>query len=172
GRRHVLDCLDQLMAVEPGHDQVAEHQVDAALLELLQCILSGAAGDHAVAARFQDHLADGEGLLVIVNAQNRSFRFHGRGCCEGRNCLRNLSLQIAVMRTAKRILGLPQCLSQVPEVTTGGENLWKRRKSLESGMRVLENGRRENPGARKSKNISDFRVPILLEKISERTVDG
>ncbi len=74
--RLALDPFDQFGAVQAGHDEIAEYQVDAAPAERLQRVVPVVAGDHAIAAGFQHDFADGEGLLVVVNAKNRLLGLH------------------------------------------------------------------------------------------------
>ena len=70
-----LDALDELSAVQAGHDQVGEDQVDAAALEDLQG-LAAVDGGVSVAAGLEHDLADGERLLVVVHAEDDLLRLH------------------------------------------------------------------------------------------------
>ena len=71
-----LDLVHQLGAVQAGHLQVTQDQINAALLKGFQGLVAIAASQHAVAARFQHQFSNGERLLIIVHAQDRSFRSH------------------------------------------------------------------------------------------------
>src|SRR5271157_3149006 len=69
-RREALDSLDQAGAIDAGHDQIGQDQVDAAAAEGLERLLAVVADDDAVAARLQQDFADRKGLFVVINAQN------------------------------------------------------------------------------------------------------
>ena len=68
--------FDQPRTIHTGHDQVGEHQVDAAAAEGLERHFATVACEHAVAPRFQHNFADGERLFVIVDTKNRFLGLH------------------------------------------------------------------------------------------------
>ena len=75
-RRNIFDFFDQLASIQAGHDQIRKHQIDAALLEMLERLRSTGAREHAIAAGFKHDFSDGKGLFIIVNAEDRSLWFH------------------------------------------------------------------------------------------------
>src|SRR5579864_6902805 len=77
-RRYILDPAHEAGAIQSRHEQIAEDQVNPALLEKFQRLPAARAGPHLVAARLQHEFADGESLLVIVYTQNRSLWSHNR----------------------------------------------------------------------------------------------
>src|SRR6516225_11587006 len=83
-RRNGLNGFDELGAVQAGHDQVAQHQIDVATAETGERLLAVQAGYNAVAARLQQHLANGKRLFVVVDTENRALRLHCRSW--GRLC--------------------------------------------------------------------------------------
>lgn len=74
--RDALDPVDQFSPVHGRHHQVAQYQIHSALLEFLEGLGGAGPGNHPIAAGFQDYLSDGQGLFVVVNAENRPFGFH------------------------------------------------------------------------------------------------
>src|SRR5581483_4985697 len=68
--------LDKLCPMKAWHHQVREHEIDSTLLESLERLLGPGTGEYTLAARFKQDLANGEGLLIVVDAKDSSFRFH------------------------------------------------------------------------------------------------
>ena len=76
-RGNRLDLLNQLRTVEAaGHDEVTEDQVHPAAAEGFERLRTTAAGDDAVATRFQQDFANGKILFVVVDAEDRFLGFH------------------------------------------------------------------------------------------------
>lgn len=70
-------AADQFVAVDVGHDEVAEDQVDSADAESIHGFFSIAGGDDTVAAAgFEEELADGESLFIVVDAEDCFFWSH------------------------------------------------------------------------------------------------
>jgi hypothetical protein len=70
-------AANQFVAVHVRHDEVAEDEVDSTDAEPIHGFLSIAGGDDAIAtAGFEEKFAHGEGLFVIVDAEDGFFWSH------------------------------------------------------------------------------------------------
>src|SRR5579871_2938381 len=76
GSRNLFDLVHQLRAIQAGHLQITQHQVNTALLEELKGLMAIRTGQNAIATCFQHKLSYGERLLIVVDAQNGSFWSH------------------------------------------------------------------------------------------------
>ena len=75
-RRKMFDFFDQPRTIHTRHEQIGEHQINAATAEGLEGQFAAVAREHAVAPRFEQDFADGKGLFIIVDTENSFFGFH------------------------------------------------------------------------------------------------
>ena len=75
-RRNCLQPVDQSGAAELGHHQVGQHQIDTAELHHFNCTFGIGTGEDAITARLEHNFSNGERAFVVINAENRTFRFH------------------------------------------------------------------------------------------------
>lgn len=75
-RGEFFDLLNNLRAIHAGHDQIREYEINPSMAEGFDRELPGIAGDHAVTARLEQDLADGECLFIVVDAKDCLLRFH------------------------------------------------------------------------------------------------
>ena len=75
-RRCRLYRFDELRSVEVGKNQIRNHQIDIAAAQVLHGLIGASATNHAVAARFQENLADGKSLFIAIGAKDSAFWFH------------------------------------------------------------------------------------------------
>jgi hypothetical protein len=76
-RRDFFDFFDQAGAIDAGHDEISEHEIDAAEAEGFKSGLAVVTGHDAVAAGFKHDFTDGKRLLVIVDAKDCFLGLHG-----------------------------------------------------------------------------------------------
>src|ERR1700751_536078 len=74
--RYSLELIDKTNAVELGHHQVRQHQVDTAGLQDVDGTFRIRASQDTVTPGLKEHFADGERAFIVVDAENRTFRFH------------------------------------------------------------------------------------------------
>src|SRR3984957_8488387 len=71
-RRHfgsyLLHAADEFVSIHVGHDQIAQNQINASFSKKLQCLLAAGGGEHSIAAGFQQEFANGQVLLVVIDA--------------------------------------------------------------------------------------------------------
>jgi hypothetical protein len=78
-RRNGFDLGDNSGTIDTWHDEIAQDQINSALAETFDGFFAVCTGDYAVATGFEEDFANGEGLLIIVNAQDRSLWLHDWG---------------------------------------------------------------------------------------------
>ncbi len=75
-RRFRFYRFDELRSVEVGKNQIRNDQINIAAPQVLHGLVGASAANHAVAACFQENLADGQSLLIAIGAKDGSFWLH------------------------------------------------------------------------------------------------
>jgi len=85
----LLGAAYELVAIHLGHDEVGEQEVEAAgraVLDEVECLVRGGCGYDAVAACFEEELADGEDLFVVIDAKDALPGTHCSSLSAGAGC--------------------------------------------------------------------------------------
>ena len=75
-RGNVFDFFDEAGTIQTGHDQVRQEQVHTAAAKSFERGFAVVTREHAIAAGFEHDFANGKGLFVVINAEDRFLGLH------------------------------------------------------------------------------------------------